>query len=231
MKHRWTLAAVGVLAAGGAYWLSRSSEGEAARAPSSRTAKIEAPIRRVEPGAPAEAPPAKEPVKMVMTESGLRPMTARQPREKIDPRNGSTMREIVDSVPDSAAAAREELTYRKQRLRLTLSDEAAACWGGGDEKDEIELEYTLVVQNEVIRTENVRVKQSGIKNPTVERCIIDAVRDLRSFAEKIPDMREEQGLIMSLHDLYARNRSTRPNKSEPDQPDPADRPTAVPPGK
>jgi hypothetical protein len=170
---------------------------------------------------------------MVMTESGWRPQTTkRKPREWIDPVSGAVNRELLDAVPDPAAAAAEELKYRKSRLRLTLADAAAPCWTGGDSKEEIELEYTLVVDKEQIRADNVRIKNSNITNPTVERCITDAVRDLRTLGDKIPDMREEQGLVMSLHDLQDRNtRAAKNRASASDDPrESFDRPTATPPG-
>src|SRR4029079_11161914 len=84
--------------------------------------------------------PAADPPRMVMTESGLRPQTTRrEPRTWVDPVSGAVNREILDAVPDPAAAAAEQLKYRKSRLRLSLADAAAPCWSGGDPKDEIEL--------------------------------------------------------------------------------------------
>jgi hypothetical protein len=212
MKLRWPLIGVGLLAIGGGLylWLG-SSDSNADSAQNSRSGKFKAVAMK--DGKPLKKIELKPPVQMVMTESGLKPIRQRKPRTAIDPRNGSTIREIVDSVNDPAELAREELTFRMRRLRLVLSDEAASCYKGGDGKEEIELDYTLVVENEVIRTENVRVAKSGLKDATVERCIIEAVRDLRGFAENVTDMREEQGLTMSLHDLYVRNRGASGDKS------------------
>jgi hypothetical protein len=177
-----------------------------------------------------DAPPVEKP-RTVLTESGWRPQTTRKtPREWIDPVSGAVNREILDAVPDPAAAAAEELKYRKSRLRLSLADAAAGCWTGGDSNDEIELEYTLVVDKEMIRADNVRVKTSSISDPTVERCIIDSVRDMRTPGDRIPDMHEDQGLIMSLHDLYDRNaRDAQSRAASDDKPTPVDRPTARPP--
>lgn len=204
MNKRWILAAGAIGLAGVlAFVLLRSSESSTARGAKTRNAKIDVTGRQPEKTAPVAS---REPTKMVMTESGLRPMTGREPRTWVDPRNGAVNREIVDAVPDPEAAARQEIEYRKSRLRLSLTEQAEACWNGDDSKEEIELEYTLVVKNENIRTENVRVKTSSLTNPTVQRCIIDAVRDVSSFADKVPDMREEQGLIMSLHDIYVANK-------------------------
>jgi hypothetical protein len=204
MNKRWVLAGSAVGLAGVlAFVLTRSSEHDTTRAAASRKAKIDvATGRPIDQTQVATA----EPVKMVMTESGLRPMRGHEPRVWVDPRNGAINREIVDAVPDPAAAAKQEIEYRKSRLRLTLTEQADACYNGADSHEEIELEYTLVVKNENVRTENVRVKRSSISNPTVERCIIDAAHDVSSFAENVPDMREEQGLIMSLHDIYTANR-------------------------
>lgn len=154
-----------------------------------------------------------------MTESGWRPVAQRKtPRTWVDPVNGAVNREIVDAVPDPESDAAEELTYQKRRLPLTLSDAAAPCWTGNDSKEDIEFDYTMIVENRVIRVDDVRIVRSNITNPAVERCIINAVRDLRAHTEKVPDMREEGGLTMSLHELYDRNdRQTRSkvNRSAP----------------
>jgi hypothetical protein len=213
MKRRASLAVgAAIVVIGGAYWLLRRSPGPA-QATAGRSAKID--VRDVKAGTP-EAPHTEKP-RMVMTESGWRPATSRKkPREWVDPVSGAIRREILDGVPDPEAAAAEELKYRKSRLRLTLADNAAPCWSGGDSKEEIELEYTLVVDKEVIRADNVRVKTSNITDPTVERCIIDSVRDLRSLGDKIPDLREEQGVFLSLHDLHDRNVRETKNKAASD---------------
>jgi hypothetical protein len=226
MKRRVSVIAGAAAIVGIAYWLLRSPS-SAPPTVARRSTKID--VRGVKPGH-EDAPPVEKP-RTVLTESGWRPQTTRKtPREWIDPVSGAVNREILDAVPDPAAAAAEELKYRKSRLRLSLADAAAGCWTGGDSNDEIELEYTLVVDKEMIRADNVRVKTSSISDPTVERCIIDSVRDMRTPGDRIPDMHEDQGLIMSLHDLYDRNaRDAQSRAASDDKPTPVDRPTARPP--
>src|SRR5262245_22116013 len=211
MKARWLIAA-GVVVLAGGYFLLRGVKDDAAPAAAgARSAKVEMGTRK------AEAVPEKQRPKMVMTESGWKPMQPpHEPKVWVDPVSGAINREVTDAYPDPQAAAEQELIYRKRRLRLTLADAAQGCYAGPDAKDEIELEYTLVVQKEEIRADNVRVKTSSIKDPKVERCIVDAVRDLRSLGDKIPDMKEEQGLVISLHDLWDRNR--RDNQAKDDDP-------------
>src|SRR6185503_10605846 len=100
MKQRLAVAAgIAVVAAGAAYWLLRP-DSNPAQARAGRTAKID--LRSVEP-ARTEPAPVQKP-KMVMTESGLRPQTARKPRTWVDPVSGAVHREIVDAVPDPEAA-------------------------------------------------------------------------------------------------------------------------------
>lgn len=227
MKHRLALlAGVAAIVIAAAYWLLPSSPG--APQASARRATAVA-TRDVAPSLPATTEPAPRP-RMVMTESGWRPQTTRKkPREWKDPVTGAINREILDAVPDPEAAAAEELKYRKSRLRLTLADAAAPCWSSRDSSEEIELEYTLVVHREVIRAEDVRVKNSNVSDPTVERCILDAVRDLKTLGPNIPDMREDQGLILSLHDLYDRNQREAKDRASPRPPDPVELPPARPP--
>jgi hypothetical protein len=224
VKHRLALVGAATLAGiVAAYWLRPGAR--PAQATAQRSSKVE--VRDIRS---AGEPPAPEKVPMVLTESGWQPQTSRTPREWVDPVSGALNREVVDAVPDPAAAAVEELTYRKSRLRLTLADAAAPCWTGGDSKDEIELDYTLIVDKDVIRTDDVRIRTSRIADPTVERCIVDAVRGLRMSADRIPDMREQQGLILSLHDLHDRNqRAIKSRAVHDDPPTPVDRPTAPPP--
>jgi hypothetical protein len=228
MKHRLVLlAGAAAIVIAVAYWLLPSAPG--ATQPTAQRVASAAP-RSAEPSLPS-APSAAPKPRMVMTESGWRPQTMRKtPREWKDPVTGAINREILDAVPDPAAAAAEELKYRKSRLRLTLADAAAPCWSGSDSREEIELEYTLVVEHEALRADNVRVKTSNISNPTTERCIIDAVRDLRTLADKIPDMREDGGIVMSLHDLYDRNQRDAKDRAPPSaQRDPVELPPARPP--
>ena len=169
MKHRLVLlAGAAAIVIAVAYWLLPSAPGAPQPAPERVASATPRSAERSLPSAPSAAPQAR----MVMTESGLRPQTARKtPREWKDPVSGAVFREVLDAVPDPAAAAAEELKYRKSRLRLTLADAAAPCWGGSDSKEEIELEYTLVVERETLRADNVRVKTSNISNPTTERTL------------------------------------------------------------
>lgn len=230
MKRRLVLlGGIAAIVIAVAYWFLPSAPG--ATQPGSQRVASATP-RAAEPSLPSTPPAAAPQPRMVMTESGWRPQTTRKtPREWKDPVTGAINREILDAVPDPAAAAAEELKYRKSRLRLTLADAAAPCWSGSDSKEEIELEYTLVVEHETLRADNVRVKTSNLTNPTAERCIIDAVRDLRTLADKIPDMREDGGIIMSLHDLYDRNqRDARDHAPPSTQRDPVELPPARPPG-
>jgi len=228
MKRRLVLlGGIAAIVIAVAYWLLPSAPG--ATQPGAQ--RVASATPRAEPSLPSTPPPAAAQPRMVMTESGWRPQTTRKtPREWKDPVTGAINREILDAVPDPAAAAAEELKYRKSRLRLTLADAAAPCWSGSDSKEEIELEYTLVVEHETLRADNVRVKTSNLTNPTAERCIIDAVRDLRTLADKIPDMREDGGIIMSLHDLYDRNQRDAKDRAPPStRRDPVELPPARPP--
>jgi hypothetical protein len=131
----------------------------------------------------------------------------RKPKTWVDPVSGATNREMVDAVPDQEAAAREELLYRVRRLRLSVSDAAAQCWTGGDSKEQIHIRYTLVVDKEVVRAEAVSATESTLTDPKVQACIMDAVRDMRTLADKVPDMKQQQELFMSMHDLWVRNRA------------------------
>ena len=216
MKLRYPLIAGGVaaIAVAAVFLLPDKTE-----APKQQHSKKAAARAAATPTLDTPAPEAK-PVQMVMTESGLRPKTDRRvPKEWRDPQSGAMFREILDAVPNPEEEAKQELIYRKSRLRLTLADAAAACYHGGDSHDEIDIDYTLVVDKEIVRTENVRIKTSNIKDPAVERCMVDAIRDLRTFGDKIPNLREEQSQFVSLHDLYDRNQRDQKDDKKPGAPD------------
>ena len=209
MKSRWLIAA-GVVALGGGYVLLRGVKAEPdTQTAAARSAKVDLGTRRADE--PVAAP--KQAPKMIMTESGWKPVEPpHQPREWRDPVSGALNREVADAYEDKKQVVEQELVYRKRRMRLALADAAQSCYSGPDSKDEIELEYSIVVASEEIHADNVRVKRSDVKDPKVERCIIDAVRDMRALGEKLPDMKEEQGLVISLHDLWDRNRRDNANK-------------------
>lgn len=199
MKGPLLLGGLAIVVAGGLYVLTRDDTSHTAPE-AARSAKIEGDVR--EPGAPSVAPkPAKQ---MVMTESGPRELAGHAPRQWLDPRNGALNREIVDAVPDPVAEAKTDLTYRKSRLRLELMAEAEQCWtGGGDTNEGIELEYSLVVRNENLVTEDVRIKHTDIKDPAVQQCIVNAARDMSTLAAGVPDMTERKSLLISTKDLHA----------------------------
>ena len=71
-----------------------------------------------------------------------------------------------------------------------------------------------------MRTENVRVKNSTITlDAKVQGCIVGSFRDLSSFAENMPNMKQEGGLVVSLGDLDKGNKKKdrREGGSAPDE--------------
>jgi hypothetical protein len=224
MKQRWILAGgAGVVVVGAALLLMKANDPGASPTKTGRSGKVE-----LKPG---EAPPEqvasndKQPPRMVMTESGLRPMVQREPRVWKDPKTGAINREIVDAYRDPKEEARQEFEYRKSRLRLDLLDAAETCWNQGPSKETIEIEYTLSVTDGVMRTDNVRVKNSTITDAKVQGCIVGSFRDLSSFAEHMPDMKQDGGLVVSLGDLDKGNKKKdrRETASTPDEKTPIDK--------
>jgi len=214
MKARWFLAGGGLVLAVGAILLAmKAGETPTTSAGSGRSAKVD-----VKPGQPApEQVASNAPPRMVMTESGLKPMTNHAPRQWKDPVSGATFMEITDAVGNPKAEAAAELQYKKSRLRLELIDASEACWNKGPSKESIEVEYTLSVKEGVIGTSNLIVKSSSITDPKVQGCIVSSIKDLSSFIDNVPDMSEKQGLVISLGDLDKGNKK----KDRREQPAPA----------
>jgi ribosomal protein L25 (general stress protein Ctc) len=204
MDKRWLLGG-GVVAAGAiAYVLLRGGAPPEAAADRNRDGRVRVgPVREARAEVPREDPFAPK------------PLEKRKPKTWVDPVSGATNREIMDAVPDPEAAAREELTFRLRRLRLSASDAAAPCYGGGDSKEEITIKYSIVIKKEELHAEDVSVAENNISDPTVSACIVQAVRDMTSVVDKIPDMRDSYTLTMSLHDLYVRNRGGADKKPPP----------------
>ena len=204
MKQRWILGAGALVVIGGAAMLiMKTDEPAGTSAKATRSGKVE--IDPAKPAAPEQVA-SNAPPRMVMTESGLRPQASREPRVWKDPKNGAINREIVDAVANPTEVARQELEYRKSRLRLDLIDAAESCWNNGPSKESIEVDYTLSVTDGVLRADNVRIKNSTITDPKVQDCIVGSFRDLTSFADGVPDMKQEGGVVVSLNDLDQGNK-------------------------
>jgi hypothetical protein len=116
----------------------------------------------------------------------------------------------VDPVEAKKMQEAESLKYRIYRLRFLLADAAASCYGGdvnsAESKQQISLSYTLVVDKEVLRVESVRITENSVRDRAVGECLVGAVRDLRSIAPDIGDLRQEQQTSISLADLANSNK-------------------------
>lgn len=145
----------------------------------------------------------------------------RKNREWTVPGQTAVFVEQLEAVENKAQEAADRLTYKKHRLRFKLSDAAAECYDGGeDSKADIQVGYTLIVEGEVLRVENVKMLDSTLPDPALEKCIVQQIKDLTAPAVDLPDMREEQTHWISLHDLYVRNRP-KDNGAAPADPTPA----------
>ncbi|MCB9573615.1 MAG: hypothetical protein H6709_16165 [Kofleriaceae bacterium] len=208
MPRRWLLAVAVVAAAAiGAVILFRGGD-----------AKAPAPAPAAAPSARAPAPGAihRQPVQPRV---GVRdPDDGRHYVNGVDPSDPSpgvkkwkedglpgTFREFT--APDDSENAEEKMTYRVRRLRFDLTDAAAACYDGGDGKLSMALDYTMVVKDHELVTEDVRVAGSNLGDKQLEDCIVTAIKNLRAPAPDVPDMRRPQGTTISQHDLWVRNRS------------------------
>lgn len=141
------------------------------------------------------------------TRSGALPMPggADEPASASAPHREIPMRE-VDPVADHAQRAAQELEYRVYRLRFTLAEAASHCSSATDAPDAMRLAYTMVVSNEAVRMANVRVLESTVRQPVVADCMVQAVRDLSTIAQGVPDGSYPAEVKLSLHDLYDVNR-------------------------
>ena len=112
----------------------------------------------------------------------------------------------VDVAADKKMRAEQELTYRIARLRFLLAEAAAPCYQGGPSDEKINVGYTIVVHNDELRVENLRVRESLIRDSAVQNCLIGAVRDLRTLAPNIGELRQESDTWIALADLADSNR-------------------------
>ncbi len=120
----------------------------------------------------------------------------------------------VNVEQDRVMRAQHELTYRIARLRFLLADAAAPCYQGGPSDEKISVGYTIVVHNDELHIENLRVRESSIRDSTVQACLIGAVRDLRTLAPNIGELRQENETWIALADLADSNRRYQRGSSE-----------------
>lgn len=194
MANRVPIYLAGVAAAAlGAWIVFGTGDGDAKPAAPAPSAAKKAPPPRLTAGAPRELPsaPAEPPPKN---------------REWTVPGQTAVFVEQLEAKENPAQEAADRLTYKKHRLRFKLSDAAAECYGGEDSKADLQLGYTLIVEDEVLRVENVKLLDSTLPDPAVEACIVQQVKDLTAPAVGLPDLREDQTSWISLHDLWVRNR-------------------------
>ena len=121
----------------------------------------------------------------------------------------------VNVEQDRAMRAQQELTYRIARLRFLLADAAAPCYQGGPSNEKINVGYTIVVHNDELHIENLRVHESSIRDSAVQACLIGAVRDLRTLAPNIGELRQENESWIALADLADSNRRYQRGSNEP----------------
>ncbi len=120
----------------------------------------------------------------------------------------------VNVQQDRAMRAQQELSYRIARLRFLLADAAAPCYQGGPSEEKINVGYTIVVHNDELHIENLRVRESSIRDSAVQACLIGAVRDLRTLAPNIGELRQENESWIALADLADSNRRYQRGSSE-----------------
>ncbi len=193
------LAVVGVGVA--AYLMLRGGDDERASATPAVTARAGTPPLRAHRGdataTPEEADtPAAPPVDLSDPSPGVKKWK--------EPGLPGTFREVV--APDDSENVEEKLTYKMRRLRFRLTDAAADCYAGEDSKQQVAIAYTLVVHGGELSVEDVRQLESNITDRNVENCIVNSVKVMRTNVD-VPDLRKEQETVISLHDLWVRNRS------------------------
>lgn|GEM_PF-3511812 len=165
----------------------------------------------VAPPQPRHAPDRDVPIpgedrEPIHTASPLDTMRSRVPVSFTKP--GQPMRFIkqVEMTADPELEAAERLEYKKDRLRFRLSDAAAACYDGEDSKASARFTYTLVVKNQRLRVENVKLTESTLGDAQLEECMISQIEAIDSSADTIPDTRQDGASWISLHDLAVRTR-------------------------
>lgn len=193
----WAGLAAAVLAVAAVAWWGTG--GTTRRQPGARTPTAAGPRGESPPtsGRPGrQAPPPRRP-------------RAPAPATNTVTVGGVTIEGVGIYDPESPEVKANLFEFKKSRLRFALYDAAADCWAGGDDVSDLEVTYTMIVEGEVLRLENVTMTDSTMPDPDIERCILGRLRELRSPATDIPDLREDGSSWIALHDLYTRNRRER----------------------
>ncbi len=227
MNKRWLIGGgLLVVVVGGYYLLHDNSTAQAMTKPAGRNGAIRTIQVQGQPQEVAVVAPPK-PV------DPLRPdgLITHAPAVTCDPTGKYCRREMVDAVPDEAAHQREELQYHLIRLRLAASDAAAPCYTGDDSNDTIHIKYNAVIKGGALHSDNVQVLDSTLGDGSLKNCILQSVRDMADNAEGIGDLAQPEELVMSMHDLWKRNRSAATQEQDRKttvnaQPTPTDLPPA-----
>ena len=219
MNKRWLIGGGAVVLGMGAYFILHDRGPAAAM---TRPARPVAINLQHDPLAPAVAadPLAPQPL----------PKKFVKPVPVLNPKNGSYEMPMIDAVPDPEGEAREKFLYTVHRMKLAVGDEASRCYTGGDGKAEIDIGYTMVVENEVLSAQNVHVIDDGLGDPSLTACITNAIRDMRQLQEGMPNEKTDREFRMSQHDFYVRNHQDQSNVKghNDDTMTEFDRPTVVP---
>lgn len=198
MRWKWIALAIAALAL--AIWWWRRPEPKPDQRAARRAPKA-APMPR---GArPAPPPPNTLPAgfdPVIYQPSNAPPLSTK-------PGTAMMFAPMTEYKYDPEQVKAEELEYKRYRLRFKISDAAADCHDGGDSAEDIRLAYTMVVRNEQLTIEDVRVVESTLPDPAVQECIVASVRNMTASAKGMPDLRQDNESYISLHDLFVRNRA------------------------
>lgn len=78
---------------------------------------------------------------------------------------------------------------------------ASKCYTGPLDDRKLKLAYRLRIINGRVSATNIRVKNSTIADPALERCLIAAVREASFTRETMPDFEEDEELFIRLRTL------------------------------
>jgi len=167
------LLAISVAGFGFALWLARGGEPPTSQASEGKTVPH---VAIATPTSSARAASLPQPfVRVITTASG----ESAAPARKLDPRSDRFRNRVDEQIPNH------------------LSGLAAKCYKGNLQKDQrLDLTYRLQVAGGVVTIGDIKKVDDTIHDPALEQCITDTLVKATWRDDELPDMSEEDDLMM-----------------------------------
>ncbi len=113
----------------------------------------------------------------------------------------------TSAAPTAAAPAVRKLNPKSERYAHRMDDQipqrlygmASHCYKGGSGRDQrLDVTYHIRVTDGAVSIDDVRVAESTLTDPQLERCVLGTITNARWRDDELPDLSEEGDLFMRV---------------------------------